>query len=326
MRFLLLAAAFGAALAASAADAAAPPNQLQLWRKGIVSAKADAGFAFMAARRGFGERHGLRIEIQQFTGDAVMLRALIAGELDSYDGSPGGPMIAAARGSDIKVTGCHWPVLTYGIFVRNDINSPTDLRGKTLAISAPNAMPDLLQRALLEQYNIPVASVRFAPMGNDADRFQALANGVVQGSAITTEMVPLAARAGVKLLFHAQQIMPNYLRLCTHMTAGTIGRRRETAAHYLAAEMEALRYALANRAEEIALTRAITNTPVDDPRPAYYFDEAVKYNAIDPPMPVPIDKLTWMQQLLMRTGDLPRSVVPRIVDDSVRQRALQLAR
>jgi NitT/TauT family transport system substrate-binding protein len=325
-RPVFLLTAFSATLFASAAFAAAAPNQLQLWRKGIVSAKADAGFAFMARQKGFGERHGLRIEIQQFTGDAVMLRALIAGELDSYDGSPGGPMIAAARGGDIKITGCHWPVLTYGIFVRNDINSAADLRGKTLAISAPNAMPDLLQRALLEQYNIPEASVKFAPMGNDADRFQALVNGVVQASAVTTEMVPLAARSGVKLLFHAQQLMPNYLRLCTYMTTATIARRKEAAAHYLAAEMEALRYALANRNEEIALTRTITRTDANDPRAAYYFDEVIKYNAIVPAMPMPLDKLRWMQELLVKTGDLPRPVIPAMVDDSVRQRALQLSR
>ena len=280
----------------------------------------------MAARKGFGEKHGLRIEITQFTGDAVMLRALIAGQLDSYDGSPGAPMIAFARGADLRLTGCQWPILTYGIFARASVNTPADLRGKTIAISAPGAMPDLLTRVLLDQYKIPAGSVRFAPMGGDVDRFQALSNGVVDAAPVSSEMVPIAAAQRLKLLVHAQDVMPNYLRLCTYMNARTIAQNKETAAHYLAAEMEALRYALANRNEELALTRAISGVPASDPRPAYIFDEVVKRKAITPTMDIPQDKLRWMQQLLRRTGDLPRDVLPQMVDDSVRQRALQLAR
>ena len=327
MKRLFSAAAVGFALTcASLAQAAAPPEQLRLWRKGIVAAKADAGFAFMAARKGFAEKHGLRIEISQFTGDAVMLRALIAGQLDSYDGSPGAPMIAVARGADLRLTGCQWPVLTYGIFARATIASPSDLRGKTMAISAPGAMPDILARALLDQYKIPVASVRFAPMGGDVDRFQALSNGVVDVAPVSSEMVPVAAAQRLKLLVHAQDVMPNYLRLCTYMSARTIAQNKETAAHYLAAEMEALRYALGHREEELALTRTITGTAASDPRPAYIFDEVVKRNAITPAMEIPLPKLHWMQELLVKSGDLPRPVIPRMVDDSVRQRALQLVR
>jgi NitT/TauT family transport system substrate-binding protein len=310
----------------SAAHAAAPPEQLRLWRKGIVSAKADAGFAYMAALKGFGEKHGLKIQITQFTGDAVMLRAIIAGELDSYDGSPGAPMVAFSRGADLKLTGCQWPVLTYGIFARANVATPADLRGKRMAISAPGAMPDLLARAVLGQNNIPVASVRFAPMGNDADRFQALMNGVVDAAPVSTEMTPLAAARNLKLLVHGQDAMPNYLRLCTYMGARTVTTNKETAAHYLAAEMQALRYALGHRDEEIALTRAVTNAAADDPRPAFIFDEVVRRSAIDPSMSIPLDKLRWMQELLVRTNDLQRPVLPRFVDASVRERALQLAR
>ncbi len=52
-------------------------------------------------------------------------------------------MIAASRGADIKLVGCYWPGLTYAIYSKAGINSPAELKGKTFAISAPGALPDL---------------------------------------------------------------------------------------------------------------------------------------------------------------------------------------
>src|SRR5262249_38734835 len=158
-------AALAAALAAAMATSAAA-QQLKTWRHGIVQAKSDSGFVFMAANGGFAEKYGLKIEMVQFTGDALALKALLAGELDSYEGSPGGPMLAASQGADLRLLGCYWPTLTYGIYARQSIATAHDLRGKSMAISAPGALPDLLARAVLEQNGIPGSEVRFAVMGS----------------------------------------------------------------------------------------------------------------------------------------------------------------
>src|SRR6478609_5773238 len=106
--------------------APAGAQELKLWRHGVVEAKSDAGIVFMASRGGFAEKQGLKIEIQQFKGDTLALKALLAGELDSYEGNPGSPMIAASRGADIKLVGCYWPGLTYAIYSKADISSPAE--------------------------------------------------------------------------------------------------------------------------------------------------------------------------------------------------------
>src|SRR5215475_13924412 len=131
MKTLISAALAIAILTAAPASA----QQLKTWRHGVVQAKSDSGFVFMAANGGFAEKYGLKIEMVQFTGDALALKALLAGDLDSYEGSPGGPMLAASQGADIKLIGCYWPTLTYGIYAKQSIASPKDLRGKSMAIS-----------------------------------------------------------------------------------------------------------------------------------------------------------------------------------------------
>ncbi|HYS50044.1 MAG TPA: ABC transporter substrate-binding protein [Xanthobacteraceae bacterium] len=310
-----------------AAGVAFVPAQAQprTWRHGIVEAKSDAGFVMMASRGGFAEKQGLTIEMVQFKGDALALKALLAGELDSYEGSPGGPMIAASRGADVRIIGCYWPALTYGIFAKPAIATPQDLKGKSFAISAPGALPDLLARVVLETNNIPASEVRFAMLGSDADRYRALAAGTVDVATASTEFVPLAAKSGLRLFVHGHDVAPNYLRFCTYVGGKTLAARGDDAARFLAAQMAGLRHALANRDEEIRLTKEITGEKPDDARAAYIFDEVVRLSAIDPQMAIPRDKLAWMQDLLVRTGNLTKPVdLAGMVNDGVRRKALEM--
>src|SRR5215813_8067070 len=57
----------GAMLAAAAG--AAPAQALKPWKHGIIAPKADAGFLLMAAKRGFAEREGLKLELLEVKDD-----------------------------------------------------------------------------------------------------------------------------------------------------------------------------------------------------------------------------------------------------------------
>jgi len=71
-----------------------------LWRHGTLVPKGDAGFIYMAAEGGFAKAEGLDLKMQAFQNDTLMMKALIAGELDSYEGSPISPLIAGSKGAD----------------------------------------------------------------------------------------------------------------------------------------------------------------------------------------------------------------------------------
>jgi NitT/TauT family transport system substrate-binding protein len=256
-------------------------------------------------------------------GDALALRGMLAGELESYEGNPGAPLLAASRGADIKVIGCYWPVLTNGIFVRQGISSVADLKGKAFAISSSGALPDLFARVVLEQINLTDGDVKFAVMGSDADRFRALSAGIADAAVISTEFAPIAEHQGLELLVHPHDAAPNYLRFCIYTSSAVLKQRRDDVVHFLAAKMKALRYALANRDKVLDLTRQVTDAKPDDPRLGYIFDEVTKYFAIDPAMPIPLEKLDWLQDLSVKTGNLSTKIdVKIILDDGPRQEAL----
>jgi NitT/TauT family transport system substrate-binding protein len=302
-------------------------QEQKLWRHGIVEAKSDAGIVFMASKGGFAEKQGLKIEIKQFKGDTLALKALLAGELDSYEGNPGSPMIAASRGADVKLVGCYWPGLTYAIYSKASINSPAELKGKTFAISGPGALPDLLARAVLAQNNLSAADVKFSIMGSDADRFKALSAGLVDAAAASSGLAPAAEKAGIKMLVHAHDAVPNYIRFCTYLTNKTLTERKADAVHFLAAEMAGFRHALTSRDQTLALTREITLAKPDNPQPAFIYDEVKRLSAIDPDMPIPMEKLAWMRDLLVTTGNLTKPIdLEAFVDGDVRDKALQIVK
>ncbi len=86
--------------------------------------------------------------------------------------------------------------------------------------------------------------------------------------------------------------------------------------------MNALRFAVSHRDDTIALTRELIHAKPDDPRPAYAFDDTVKHGAVDPAVPLPMDKLSWMQDALVKAGNLKTPIdLAKITEASIRAEA-----
>jgi NitT/TauT family transport system substrate-binding protein len=231
------------------------------------------------------------------------------------------------RGADVKIVGCTWPGLPQVVLAKTAIKSAADLKGKTIAISAPGSLPDLLARAVLEVDKIAESDVKFANLGSDLDRYKALVAGVSDAAVVSNEFQAVAP-SDVHVLVQGHAVVPNFIRLCITTTGKVLAQRRDDVVRLLAAEMDALHYALAHRAETVALTREITGAKADDPRPEFIFDQAVKERQVDPRLVIPVDKIDWMQAQFVKAGVLPRTVdTATIIDASARaQAAAQIAR
>ena len=178
-----------------------------------------------------------------------------------------------------------------------------DLKGKSIAVSAPNSMPDMLARSRWRNTASPTDDVKLAAVGGDNDRYQALVGGVVDAAVISNEYQPIAPKS-VHLLVAGRDAVPNFLRVCIMTSGKVLAARGDDAVHFLAAEMSALRYALSHKAETMALTQEIIHAKPDDPRPAFVYDDAVAHHAVDPELPLPASKLDWMQAQLVKAGKL----------------------
>src|SRR5450631_1163171 len=315
-----------AIIAAAMAYAFTVPVSAQdrVWKHGLLNAKSDAGIFMMVSTRDFAAKQGLKIEISQFKDDQIALKSLIAGELDSFEGGPQGVFAADAKGADVKLLGCHWVVVPHGIYAKENIAKVADLKGKSIAVSAPNSMPDMLARSALEQYGVSDKDVKLAAIGSDHDRYQALIGGVVDAAVVSNEYQPVAPK-DVHLLVAGRDAVPNFLRVCLISTAKKLAERGDDAVRFLAAEMNALRFALSHRDETVALTRELIHAKPDDLRPAFVYDDAVKHKAVDPTLPLPAEKILWIQEQMVKAGKLSKPLEVSVVTaPEYRERALKL--
>jgi NitT/TauT family transport system substrate-binding protein len=313
------------ALLFAACGSQAAGQELKPWKHGVIEPKGDAGFMVMVGQRDFASRYGLKVEIVALKNGATAHKALLAGELDSIESSPGAAILAGAHGADIKILGCDWPGVPHGLMVRSSIGKVEDLKGKTIAVAAPGSLPNLLVNAILDQNKIPQADVRFANLGGDLDRFKAVVAGVADAGIVAAEFMAVAPK-DVKMLIAGHDALPNYVRLCLTMTGKTIASRREDAIGFIAAEMNALKFAVSHRDETIKLTQETIHAKPDDPRPAYAYDDTLKQGAIDPAVKLPLDKLNWMQGELAKAGNLKTPVdLGKITDSDIRAEAAKRA-
>jgi len=298
--------------------------QEKVWRHGIIKAKADAGIFLMVTTRDFAKQQGLKIVVSEFRNDQLALKALIAGEIDSYEGGAGAPFSADSKGADARILGCHWLVLPHGIYAKDTIKTVADLKGKQIAVSAPNSMPDMLAHFALAKYGVSAKDAKLAAVGGDRDRYQALFAGVVDAAVVSNEIEPVAPK-NIHLLVAGRDAVPNFIRMCITSNAKTLTARGDDAVKFLAAEMTALRYALAHRDETVTLTRKVIHAKPNDPRPAFVYDDAVKHHAVDPTLPLPAEKLNWLQAQLVKAGKLKAPLdLKTVTAPEFRERALKM--
>jgi NitT/TauT family transport system substrate-binding protein len=314
------------ALAAIAVCVFAAPAiaQDKVWRHGLINAKSDAGIFLMVSKQDFAAKQGLKIELSQFKDDQIALKALLAGEIDSFEGGPQGVFTANSRGGDVRLLGCHWVVVPHGIYAKTDITKVEQLKGKRIAVSAPNSMPDMLVRSALAAHGVSDKDVSLAAVGGDRERYQALIGGVVDAAVVSNEYEPIAPK-DVHLLVAGRDAVPNFLRVCIMSTTKTLAARGDDAVKFLAAEMNALHYALTHKDETVALTREITHAKPDDARPGFVYDDAVEHKAVDPTLPLPAEKLDWIQMQLVNAGKVKEPLnIKSVLAPDYREKALKL--
>jgi len=278
----------------------------------------------MVSTRDFAAQQGLKIELLQFKDDQLGLKAMIAGEIDSFEGGPQGVFAADSKGADAKILGCHWVVVPHGIYAKEGISKVEELKGKSIAVSAPNSMPNMLAREALAKYGVSDSDVKFAAVGGDRERYQALTGGVVEAAVVSNEYEPIAPKS-IHLLVAGRDAVPNFLRVCIVSSAKKLAERGDDAVKFLAAEMNALRFALANRDATVALTRELTNAKADDPRPGFVFDDAVAHKAVDPSLPLPAEKIQWIQEQMVKAGNLAKALdLKTVTAPEYREKALKL--
>src|SRR5450830_1940986 len=299
--------------------------QERVWKHGILEAKSDSGFIVMVDKGGFGAKHGLKIELLQIKAGATLMKALIAGEIDSVDMGAAESIVAGARGTGVKIVACNWHGMPQVVLAKAEINTLADLKGKNVAISSPGSLPDLLFRGMLDAVNVPFSDVKLVMQGADLDRYKSLVAGIVDAAVVSNEFEAVMPPT-IKVLVKGSTAVPKFIRLCLATSSKVLAERRADLVRFVAAEMDAYKYAVNHRDETIKLAREMTHAKPDDKRAEFITDQALRDKQIDPTLAIPTDRIDWMQDLFVKAGVLPKTVpTASIIDAGVHDDAARLS-
>lgn len=293
------------------------------WRHGHDKAKGDAGIKFMAAE--FPEEFGVQMETVEFASSTLLVKALLAGEIDSYSTTPLVAIPAMSKGAKIRFVGCDWPGMTYDLYAKGDIKTLQDLKGRSIGVSGPGSAPDLFAREALRSAGIDPSEATFANAGGGGDRFRAVVAGIVDATATSSEFEPEAKKRGINIVARAADATPNLLRDCIVTTEDAINNRHELLVRFLATQMVGYQYALDHPEETHALAIKAAKLKADDPAPEFIFNEVIKDNAVTPDLAIPAEKLQWNVDMMKTNGRIEQTFdVTAFIDGSLREEALKL--
>lgn len=303
---------------------AAPVSAQVKWKHALLQAKGNAGFFWMALEKGFFKKRGLDVEFIQLKGDKDVMRALLAGEADSAELSPGAALNAIDRGADLRFFGAGQPGFPYALYVRKDITSWDQLKDKTFGVSAPGGVPEIMARAMLTRKGIPTDQIKIVNAGGSGARIQALVAGKIDAAASSSQYAAVADKLGIKVMAFAADLVPEYPSTFFVAMQSTLKAKPEASISFLAGYMEGLDYALTHREETLKLAGKMNDKPADDPELVYTFDDTIRHGYLSVKSEIFRDKLDWLQNEELKQGVIRKRIdLDKFIDETYRKEALK---
>ncbi|MEW5981467.1 MAG: ABC transporter substrate-binding protein [Acidobacteriota bacterium] len=201
----------------------------------------------VAEAQGIFARHGVGV-VTEFTPNSTVLRQGLADGTYEIAHAAADNAVAMAETAGVDV------VVVMGIddsmnelFVQPGIESAAALKGRTLAVDAPNTAYALQGRKILRLNGLENGrDYTLEVVGGTPQRLQAmLKNSQLTASMLNPPFSIQAARAGLRSLGSASDLIGAYQGMSGFVRRSWAQENRETLVRYLAAYVEALRWFLA---------------------------------------------------------------------------------
>jgi ABC-type nitrate/sulfonate/bicarbonate transport system substrate-binding protein len=141
---------------------------------------------WVAKYTGLFEKNGLDIEIILVRGGALNIMGIVADQLQLSSIGPEAAVAARLQGSDVILLACAADTEPVYVFKRPEIKSPTELKGKTSAVTRLGGTTHLYLRVGLKPFGIDAdKDLTILQMGRSSDIAAALERGQIAVAAVS---------------------------------------------------------------------------------------------------------------------------------------------
>jgi ABC-type nitrate/sulfonate/bicarbonate transport system substrate-binding protein len=218
----------------------------------------------VAREKGFFAKENLDVEVNYMTPDLV-IKTLIAGNVDiARSGSHFG-LIAAARGADIKIIGGSNYGYPYQVIGNPQFKSLTDLKGQKIAGASLASITTTIFKDVMQRRGIPPSAYTLMFVGGSPERFQAVASGLVAAS--LAEAPPFNFRsieAGRRVLLNYSDEIKNLQYTSFFVTNKSLAQNRPLFMRFMRAIGQAMRWVNDPANEKAAIELMVQRLKVDE--------------------------------------------------------------
>jgi NitT/TauT family transport system substrate-binding protein len=199
---------------------------------------------FVAQDKGYFREEGVE-PLFILATPGVGINGLIAGDFD-FSAAGGSASTAIARNIPLKVLLIHSFKPGFWIFARESM-SPTQLKGKKLAVSTLGSLPHTLSRLALRKIGVDVdKEMVVIAAGTDSTRFAAVKSGVADAAVLNAPWSVRARKEGLKEIFFVSEEVYG-LSGGVVTTVKMIQTRPEAVLKFVTGAVKGLKYFVSNR-------------------------------------------------------------------------------
>ncbi len=231
-----------AAPAASAVSGGTDPAApLLKTRAAFTSFSASAAPWWMAMEGGYFQEQGLDVALSQIAAGSPLLAAMHNGEVElAFSGGPA-LVLGYLEGLETVILGSTSNGLDIILFVRPELQTVDDVRGKTIGAGRPKSVTDIAARLALPRIGLqPDVDVFIGVTGGLPESLAALEAGTLDGAALNVPMVFEARKRGFRELLSLSELRIAFMNSAIGATRKVLNDRPELPERYLRALAQAV--------------------------------------------------------------------------------------
>ena len=241
---------------------AADPTVLQV--NAFPNAKALPLHAGIA--KGIFEKRGMRLELELTEGATAQRQGFAAGKYQIVHSAIDNAVfnIEVGKLDNVVLSGGDQGMNEF--FVQGDVKTFTDLRGRILVVDATNTAYALQLKKILAQHGLKEGDYTIKPVGAGVFRLKAMMEDKTNaGGILNLPFTVQAELAGMRSLGRTTDLLGPYQGAGAYAMRAWAEKNRPLLERYLAAYIEALRWALdpKNRTEAVAMLVSNLKLPPD---------------------------------------------------------------
>ena len=158
---------------------------------------------WVAHDAGYFAKEGLQDDIILIPSGTQLAQVTVAGEIEIGSLNGSSAIAAALQGADLKIIGNSGNKMVFSLFVRPEIKSVEQLKGKKIGVTRFGSAPDISVRYALRKYNInPDKDLTLIQLGFMATVAGGLQGGSIEGGVVSPPTQFAVEKAGFKELIN----------------------------------------------------------------------------------------------------------------------------